>query len=529
MPSHALLGRAAVASSQPLATSAGLQTLLAGGNAVDAAITVAAVLSVAEPCSTGLGGDAFALFYDASSTEIVAVHGNGAAPTALTRESFLEDHGTQAGNVITVPGGVALWVDLLARYGTMKLEQVLNPAIEMARSGVVIGEKTAKGWNAGESILKGARNGDEMLVGGQRAPKRGEVWKNTNVAKVLEKIANEGKRGFYDGEIAERIVEVVKEAGGCMSLEDLKSHQTEFREAVRRGYRGWDVWEIGPPAQGIVALMGLGVMEGWNMDQISETDATHVMIEAMRMSFEKVSKTVGDANACANIKVQELLGTVGDMQKRVNMECKTHVLYGDEEVGGGGTVQFCVIDRDGNAISMVQSNYMGFGTGHVPKGLGFTLQNRGLNFSTVKGHANEVGGGRKPYHTIIPGLFTRDGVLGGVFGVMGSFMQPQGHVQVLRGLLDCGDDAQMALDRKRWRVTGEFSKVEGLDDDQVFVEQGFDEDVLEELRKRGHVVRICGREEQWLFGKGQVIVVKNHGVVEAGSDGRADGCAGVLW
>lgn len=529
-----LYGRAAVATSQPLATTAGLRTLLRGGNAADAAIAIAAALAVTEPCSNGPGGDAFALVYTASNSRITAVHGNGAAPMNLRPALFSRVPGRASPHTITVPGAVALWVDLVKRYGSgeVSLREVLEPAIELAERGFVVGEVTARLWKLGEELLRNGMGGDTLLKmeGGElRAPKAGEVFRNEELGNVLRRIATEGKDGFYKGETATAIVAVVRALGGVLTLEDLEAHCTEFREPIKTEFREYTVYEPGPPAHGIVALVALAVLNGFDTE-MSEEDATHVMVEAVRMAYEKASKCVADSRIHGEERVLELLGqdVVEEMRKRIDLGKKGSIDWGGQ-IAGGGTVQFCVVDGEGNAVSMVQSNYMGFGTGHVPKGTGFSLHNRGLNFAHgVSGHANAPSGGKKPYHTIIPALLTKteSGELFAVLGLMGSFMQPQGHLQVIRGLVDCKLNSQQVLDRARFRVTGPFSGIEpGMGKDEILVEEEFDKEIVESLAKRGHVVGVGERE---VFGRGQVIVVREGGVVEAGSDNRADGCSGVL-
>lgn len=499
--------------------------LLRHGNAIDAAIAVAAALSVTEPCSTGLGGDAFALVYTARDAKITAVHGNGAAPELLSAAMCKTRPDVRSPHTITVPGAVALWCDMLDRWGSMARDEVLKGAIDLAEDGFPVGKVTARLWRQGEDVLKTGRGGRELLMadgrGGWRAPREGEMWKNKGVARVLRGIAREGKDGFYKGAVAGGMVAVVRALGGVLTMRDLEKHDTVFADAVGIGYRGYDMWEVGMPAQGVVALMALGVVEGWDMGGIEDEERYHLMVEGVRMGFGEGVRVIREGGGCDEVLskgfVEGLRGKVGDR--------KAEVRWGGW-MGGGGTVQFCVVDKDGNAVSMVQSNYMGFGTGHVPRGMGFSLHNRGLNFVFGdKKHPNAVKGGKKPYHTIIPGMITKGGKLFAVLGVMGSYMQPQGHVQVIHGLVDRGLNAQEALDRPRFRVTGPFSSGEGLGEEEVLVEEEFDEELAESLRRRGHVVKVGDRE---LFGRGQVIVVREDGVVEAGSDVRADGSAAVM-
>lgn len=531
---QAVYGRAAVACSQPLATSAGLRVLIQGGNAVDAAVAVAAALAVTEPCSNGVGGDAFALLYTASSRAVSALHGNGATPAALTPALLQPPVPVSSPHTVTIPGAVALWVDLLEQHGSrkMSLADVLQPAIELAERGFPVSPTTADAWKASEALLLAARGGKEVLVsdgGDFRAPRAGEVFRNAGLATTLRRVAKFRKKGFYEGPVASAIVALVRAMGGVMTLEDLSRHVTEMYDSVSTSFRGYVVHETGPPTHGIVALMALNILDSYDSTELrDEGTATHVMIDALRLVYADATKVIADPSVMPD-RTRDLASKkyADVLRARINADRKCEVGGEGEIWPGGGTVQFCVVDADGNAVSMVQSNYQGFGTGLVPRGTGFTLNNRALNFSGVKGHPNAAAGGKKPYHTIIPALITRgDGGLFAALGVMGSFMQPQGHVQVIRKLIDGGLDAQQALDTPRFRVTGPFSAVEqGMGEDGVVVEPEMSVEVVRALTERGHTVRFG---ERWVFGRGQVIVVRDEGIVEAGSDNRADGCAAVL-
>lgn len=531
---QAVFGRAAVACSQPLATSAALRALIQGGSAVDAAVAMAAALAVTEPCSNGLGGDAFALLYTASSRSVSALHGNGAAPAALTPALLQSPVPLSSPHAVTVPGAVALWEDMIEQHGSgnMSLADVLQPAIELAERGFPVAPITAEAWKASEAQLLAARGGKELMVAdgdGFRAPRAGEVFRNAGLAATLRRVARFGKKGFYEGPVASAIVAVVRAMGGILTLEDLAKHVTERHDSVSTSFRGYVVHETGPPTHGVVALMALNILDSYDPDELhDEGTATHVMIDALRLAYADAAKVIADPSVMPD-RTRDLASKkyADVLRAQINADRKCEVGSEGERWPGGGTVQFCVVDADGNAVSMVQSNYQGFGTGLVPRGTGFTLNNRALNFSGVKGHPNAAAGGKKPYHTIIPALITRgDGGLFAALGVMGSFMQPQGHVQVIRKLVDGGLDAQQALDWPRFRVTGPFSAMErGMGEDGVLVEPELSVEVVRALRERGHTVG-CG--ERWIFGRGQVIVLRDEGIVEAGSDNRADGCAAVL-
>eukprot|EP00178_Gracilaria_changii_P020563 TRINITY_DN598_c0_g4_i1.p2 TRINITY_DN598_c0_g4~~TRINITY_DN598_c0_g4_i1.p2 ORF type:complete len:662 (-),score=108.01 TRINITY_DN598_c0_g4_i1:4414-6399(-) len=524
----AVYGRAAVASSQPLATSAGLQILQSGGNAFDAAIAVGAMLAVTEPCSNGIGGDFIALCDN--NDDVTAVLGTGAAPAAITASLFPQQPvPLDCVHTITVPGTIAAWVDVKHRFGCSKLtlSDCLQPAIRAAKHGFPVAETTAYYWKNNEECLRAAKNGTDLLVrdgvGAQhRAPKAGELFVNGALASVLEEIAERGRDAFYAGRVGDAIIKTIKELGGVMSERDLAAHETLVTKPICTTYRGRTVYEPPPPTHGVVALMCLNVLDKFDMRELGEHDAWHVMIEAVRLSFAQASKRIADPAHTSDCSAELLKASLCEqLRKRIDMSRRCEIEQG-AQLPRGGTVQFSVIDSHGNAVSAVQSNYCNFGTGHVPEGCGFTLQNRGLNFSLNAGDANCIAGGKRSYHTIIPALAKLGGWKAAI-GVMGSFMQPQAHVQVLHSLLDRDMDAQQALDRRRFRVTGAFSGVEkGMCDDAVLVEEGFSEEAKSELARRGHDVRVGGLAQ---FGKGHICVRSANGVVMAGADNRADGVA----
>lgn len=523
----AVYGRAGVASSQPLASSAGLEILTRGGNAADAAIAIGATLSVTEPCSNGLGGDLIALHHCSKTETITTILGNGASPLALTSTQFgVPPISSTSPHTIVVPGVVAAWIDIKSRFGSqnVSLLDVLQPAIRSAHHGFAVSRTTADYWRRASSVLHASRNGAVLLIRDGdllRAPRVGEMIRNEDVAQLLRRIGEHGRAAFYEGDTAAAIVREIEMAGGVMSLRDLKCHETKFTNAISTTYRDAMIFEAGAPTQGAVALAVLNVMQKY--DGLAEVDWMHVMIEGLRRAFVDAGRICDPQVACGVAEEMtgkayaERIGGKIDMQKRGCVEQSGEII-------DGGTVQFCVVDADGDAMSVVQSNFKGFGTGIVPLGCGFSLNNRGLNFAT--GGGNVVAGGKKPFHTIIPGLMKRGREVT-AFGVMGAFMQPQGHVIVVHGLVDKGLDAQQTLDQARFRVTGRFSCVEpGMERDEVLVETGVDEETRRELIRRGHVVR----EEQGLyaFGRGCVCVRKENGVVESGVDNRGDGVA-LAW
>jgi gamma-glutamyltranspeptidase / glutathione hydrolase len=530
-----VMGRGGMAAtSQPLAVAAGLEILGKGGNAADAAVATAAALNVTEPTSTGIGGDCFALYYEAMTGGLTALNGSGRAPAALTLERIKAIPGVSAQSslppyhpyTITVPGACAGWCDLVERHGSLTMAEVLAPAIRLAEEGFPVAPITAYFWQRGvEQQLRTALNGREMTLEG-RGPKAGEVFRNPGLGKTLRAVAEGGKRTFYQGEIAVAIASTVQKAGGCMSLEDLAAHTSSWDTPVSTTYQGLRLWECPPNGQGITALMALNILEGFDLpsDPLSP-DRLHLEIEALRLAFADTRWYVADPST-VSVPVEALLSKAYAARRRSRIHPKKARL--DQKRGapqaGSDTVYLSVVDGSGNACSFINSNYMGFGTGIVPRGWGFTLHNRGHNFSLDPGHPNVAAPGKRPYHTIIPAMITRDEppCLFAAFGVMGGFMQPQGHLQVFLSLVD-GHDPQSALDLPRFCIDG--GRAAGV----VALEEGIPEKTAAELKRRGHRVEGLGGWDRALFGRGQIIVRdRKTGVLTGGSDPRADGCAMAL-
>lgn len=537
-----LAPHAAVASSQPLATSAGMEVLHAGGSAADAAIAVAAALQVTQPCSTGLGGDAFCLYYDSSTRKVSAYDGSGRSPAALTLDRALaaaeEGGGFAAGNpsrasrslpafhahTVTVPGAPDAWVAVHGRFGKLGLAQVLAPAVRIARDGFSVEPMTSLWWGAGaERQLAGRRHGAELMLDG-RGPRVGERFRNPGLAHVLEVLAAEGRDPFYTGQIAERIVEELEHEGGVMTLDDLASHRGEWVEPIRVRYNGYDVWECPPSGQGLAALLALQtydlLRDAAGHDPVA---ALHAQVESMRLAFADAARYIADP-AFAPAPLAQLLS------RRYAETRASHVdpdrTMDPPSAGvppqsvGDDTVYFCVVDAEGNGCSFINSNFQGFGTGIVPRGCGYTLQNRGRGFLLEEGHANALEPRKRPYHTIIPGLLTdASGGLAAVFGVMGGMMQPQGHLQVVAGMVDRALDPQSALDAPRFQLDN------GRPDGAVLVEESLDESAVEGLRRRGHEVVSVDGVRRGAFGLGQIIATGADGMLWAGSDPRGDGHA----
>lgn len=522
-----------VATSQPLAVAAGLAVLRAGGNAADAAVATAAALNVTEPTSTGIGGDCFALYYEASTRQVTALNGSGRAPRALTLD-LLKGEGLEGGlprfhaHTVTVPGAAAGWCDLVERHGRLRLTAVLAPAIRLAEEGFPVAPVTAHYWGRGaEAQLRQAPNGEELLIDG-RAPRPGEVFHNRGLARTFRALAEGGKPAFYEGEIAAAIAAVMKQAGGRLDEADLAAHRSTWDEPISSTYREYRVWECPPNGQGLAALLALNILEGFepNGKDPLGVERLHFQIEAMRLAFADTRWFVADP-ATHPAPLADLLSKGYAAERRALLDLRRATVNQQRgtPTSSSDTVYLTVVDGEGNACSFINSNYYGFGTGIVPKGWGFTLQNRGYGFDLTPEHPNCLAPGKRPYHTIIPAMITHEasGDLFASYGVMGGFMQPQGHMQVAVGLIDDGLDPQAALDRPRFCID------DGTAGGAVALEEGIPVGVMAALSQMGHVVQPTSGMARALFGRGQVILRDNaSGVLWGGSDPRADGCAMAL-
>ena len=518
-----------VAASQPMAAAAGIEILSKGGNAADAAVAVAAALNVTEPTSTGIGGDMFALFFDARTKQVSALNGSGRAPASLTLERLKKEGLNELppfhAYTVTVPGACAGWCDLIEKHGTKSMAEILAPAIKLAEDGFPVSPMTSYFWQRGAGRqLASAPNGIELTIDG-RGPNAGEIFKNPGLARTFRKVAEGGKKSFYQGEIADAIAAVLKQAGGCMTTDDLAAHVSTWETPISITYRGYRVYECPPNGQGITALIALNLLEGFDLSSLDpiSTDRLHLEIEAMRLAFADARWYVADPKF-SNIPIKELLSKeyANERRKLIDPRRATIDQQRGTPVSSSDTVYFSVVDKFGNACSFINSNYMGFGTGIVPKGWGFTLQNRGHNFDLDPNHPNALAPNKRPYHTIIPAMATResDGSLFASFGVMGGFMQPQGHMQVFAALVDSGLDPQAALDLPRFCID------DGTAGGAVGLEEGIPDAVMADLTARGHQVQKVAGWERAMFGRGQIILRDpQNGVLCAGSDPRADGLA----
>jgi gamma-glutamyltranspeptidase/glutathione hydrolase len=516
--------RGMVATSNPLASQAGLNILRQGGNAADAAIAAAAMLNVTEPASTGIGGDCFALFYDATTRQVSALNGSGRAPAALRLEDLRAQGYTaipeRSPHAVTVPGAAMGWYDLLARHGTMTFKTVLADAIYYAREGYPVHPVFGAAWQASEAFLQANPNAGDYLPGG-RAPTVGQVMRLPALARTLERVAEGGPEAFYTGPTADAIISTLQSFGGVMTHDDLKAHHSTWGDPITTEYRGLVVCEHPPNGQGLAALLALNIADGWNLAEMpwNSPERLHIMIEAMRLAFADARHYITDP-AFATIPVSALLSKDYAAQRRTQITPQQAMAIPSHGVlsGGSDTVYLSVVDGQGNACSFINSLYYGWGSGIVAKDTGVFLQNRGAGFSLDPAHPNALQGGKRPYHTIIPGMALKDGQFWASFGVMGGFMQPQGHFQVISAMLDDDLNPQEALNRPR------FCLEDGTPDSILALEEGIPVQTMARLAELGHPVRPVSGRGRGVFGDGQIIRRDAEtGVLFGGSDPRKDG------
>ncbi len=514
--------RGMVATSEPLAAQAGLWMLRQGGNAVDAAVATAIALTVVEPTSNGIGSDSFALIWDGA--KLHGLNASGRAPATHTPGLFAEQRLSKVPArgwlPVTVPGAPASWRDLHQRFGKLPFATLFEPAIAYAEGGFPVAPVTAAGWGAAARSYAEQNTGPEFagwfdtFAPGGKAPVAGDSWASPGHAHTLRRIAESGAEDFYKGETARTIADFAAATGGYLTVADLAAHTNDWVEPIGTAYRGYEVWEIPPNGQGIAALTALNILEGFDLGRLprESVESYHLQIEAMKLGFADAMRYVADTDH-SPVPIAGLLDKEYAAQRRRLIG--TRAL--DPVAGtppGGGTVYLCAADGDGMMISMIQSNYQGFGSGIVVPGTGISLQNRGAGFVLEPGHPNVVAPGKRPYHTIIPAFLTQGGQAIGPFGVMGGYMQPQGHLQMVVNQVDYGMNPQASLDAPRWQW---------LQGREVAVEQDVPQFVLNGLTGRGHVTRLY--HSGGTFGKGQIIRRLANGTYVAGSEPRCDGCA----
>lgn len=512
-----------VATSQPLASQAGLEMLKRGGNAIDAAIATAAALTVVEPTSNGIGGDAFALVW--TEGKLHGLNASGPAPKSISVEA-LKDRGYEKMPVhgvvpITVPGVPAAWAELSKKFGKLPFAEVLEPAIRYAEEGYPLTPILGKFWKSAYEKYREILTAEEFqpwfetFAPGGRAPEIGEIWASPGHAETLKSIADTYGESFYSGELADKIVAFLQKHGGFLQKEDLSSYKVEWVDPISVNYRGYDVWEIPPNGQGIVALMALNIAGGYEFSTKESVETLHRQIEAMKLAFTD-GKAFVTEEADMPLAAQDLLSEKY-AQARRNLICEEAIHPVPYDLPKGGTVYLAAADGEGNMVSFIQSNYMGFGSGIVIPGTGIALQNRGHDFSLDASHPNVLRPGKKTYHTIIPGFLTKNGEAVGPFGVMGGYMQPQGHFQVVMNTVDFHLNPQAALDAPRWQWMGEK---------QVLLEPNFPNHLAQALARKGHEVKIS--VDTGSFGRGQIIWRDPQtGVLMGGTESRTDGSIAV--
>ena len=509
-----------VATSQPLAAQAGLEVLKKGGNAVDAAIATAAALTVVEPTSNGIGADAFAIVWIGGKMH--GLNSSGYAPKNISidavRSLGYSEMPTSGVVPITVPGAPAAWAELSAKFGKLPFKDCLAPAVAYAMDGYALSPVLAENWNLAHLHFCKTPTASEYKAWFDTfapkktsPPKVGEIWSSSAHAETLLEIAETKAESFYRGRLADAISAHIAKLGGFLSKSDLEEYTPQWVEPISANYRGYDVWEMPPNGQGIVTLIALNILKEFDVIGTSFENSCHIAFEAMKLAFTAGKEFITDPK-CMTVSVDELLSKEYADKLRSKIT-DTAMEPAPISPKSGGTVYLCTADKDGNMVSFIQSNYMGFGSGIVIPGTGISMQNRGADFRLDPTHANALAPRKQTYHTIIPGFLTKDGVPVGPFGVMGGYMQPQGHLQVIMNTVDYNLNPQAALDRPRWQW---------IDGKNFEVESAFCEKVCENLIKRGHKVTVS--EMTGKFGRGQMIMRDSaSGVLCGGTESRCDG------
>jgi len=516
--------------SQPLATQVALDVLKAGGNAIDAAIAANALLGLVEPTGNGVGGDLFAIVWDAETKKLYGLNASGRSPRSLSidyfREKGYEKIPAFGPLPVSVPGCVDGWFELHKRFGKMSMEKILQPAITYAREGFPLSEVIAYYWAGNARSLSRYPNVSEVYMPGGKAPAKGEIFKNPYLASTLELIAEGGRDAFYKGEIARTIDTFMKEQGGFLTYEDLASHSSEWVEPVSSNYRGYDVWELPPNGQGIAALQILNILEQFDIAAMGfgSSEYIHHFVEAKKLAFEDRASYYADP-AFNKLPVEELISKEYAVKRAALIRPERASRNLDAgEMEHGNTIYLTVADEHGNMVSLIQSNFRGLGSGMCPPGLGFILQDRGELFSLEDGHYNVYEPGKRPFHTIIPAFITKDGKPFMSFGLMGGSMQPQGHAQIVVNMLDFGMNLQEAGDAPRIRHDGSSQPTGSkmTDGGVVNLESGIPYESIRELMKRGHQIK----SSHGGFGGYQAIMWdEKNGVYYGASESRKDGHA----
>lgn len=517
--------------SQPLATQVALDILKKGGSAIDAAIAADAMLGLVEPTGSGIGGDLFAIVWDAKTQKLYGLNASGRSPKSLSLAYFKEKgikHIPAIGPLpVSVPGCVDGWFELHKKFGKLKMEEILQPTINYAREGFPLTELIAFYWQRNVEKLKQYDGFAETYMPNGKAPAKGEIFKNPYLANTLELIAKKGRDEFYKGSIAKTIDSYMKKQGGFLSYEDLSSHVSEWIEPVSSSYRGYDIWELPPNGQGIATLQILNILENYDIASMGfgSAEYMHLFLEAKKLAFEDRARYYADPSF-SNIPYKQLISKeyAKERLKLINPNRAAN-RYDAGELKTSNTIYLTVADKDGNMVSLIQSNYRGMGSGMTPTGLGFVLQDRGEMFSLTEGHPNVFEPGKRPFHTIIPGFITKDGKPYISFGVMGGEMQPQGHAQVIVNLIDFKMNLQEAGDAPRMLHEGSSEPTDEkmTDGGKVYLESGFDYQEIRKLLLKGHKVSFS------LDGYGgyqAIMFDAKNGVYYGASESRKDGQAG---
>lgn len=507
-----------VATGNPSASAAGLEILRRGGNAIDAAVAVATTLPVVEPTGNGIGADNFALIW--YKGKLYGLNSSGFAPKSISIGALKERGHTKIPSYgvvpINVPGAPAGWAAMNKRFGNLSLEECMAPGINYAENGYAVAPNVGRLWDEAFNIYSQFRESEEFagwfdtFAPKNRPFKIGEVFKNQDMANTLKKIAKTNGEAFYTGELAEKIDAFIKKHNGFLTIEDLASYRPEWVDPISVNYRGYDVWEIPPNGHGITVLMALNILKGFKFTERDTVDTLHKQIEAMKLSFVDTKEYVAEPSYM-KVTVEQLLSEQYANDRRALItDTAIEPKVGDPSYSG--TVYFATADREGNMVSMIQSNFRGFGSGIVIPGTGISLHDRGENFSFEEGHSNAIEGGKRPYHTIIPGFLTKDNEAVGPFGIMGGFMQPQAHVQAIMNTIDFHMNPQSALDATRWQWIGGKT---------VEVEQDTPNHIIKKLQRMGHDIVV--QPDPYHMGRGQIIWRNSDGVLMGGTEKRTDG------
>ena len=517
-----------VATSHPLATQIGIDVLKKGGTAIDAAIAANIALGLMEPTGSGIGGDLFAIVWDANEKKLFGLNASGPAPQSLSLDYFKDQNMTKIPAFgplpVTVPGAVDGWVKLHEKFGNQSFSSLFQPTIEYARKGHPVSETIAYYLDRSKEIFKEYPNFSEVWMEDGETTGKGEIFKNPQLADTLEIIAENGRAGFYEGEVAKTISEFIQGQGGFLTYEDLANFNSEWVDPVSTNYRGYDVWELPPNGQGVVALQILNILENFDLKEMGlfSSEYIHLFTEAKKLAFADRAKHYADP-AFSEIPIKQLISK-DYAKKRAALIDKDKAALVDESgiPSGGDTIYLTAADKFGNMVSLIQSNYRGMGSGMVPPGLGFMLQDRGELFSLMDGHANVIEGGKRPFHTIIPAFVTKDGKPFISFGVMGGATQPQAHAQIVINLIDFGYNLQEAGDAPRIVHSGSSQPTDEkmLNGGSLSLEKGFGSQIEDELVEKGHKIKY----QKGIFGGYQAIMLRE-GVYFGASESRKDGQA----